>query len=260
MSPGVGKTYAMLQAAQAKTREGWDVVAGVVETHGREETEALLESLERLPPARIDYRDTTFDEFDLDGMLRRAPQIALIDELAHSNIPGSRHPKRYQDIRELLDHGIHVYTTVNVQHLESRADSVESLTEAQVRERVPDTVLEWAHEIEIIDLSPDDLRQRLVEGKVYLGDKAATATDKFFSEKNLSALREMALRSTAERVNLDLLKASKSAAPFRYPPASASWWRSAPVPTVAASSVGRSATPPACRPVGWPSTSNPPSR
>ncbi|MGC9452718.1 MAG: ATP-binding protein [Oceanipulchritudo sp.] len=209
MSPGVGKTYAMLEAAQAKRRAGWDVVAGVVETHGRAETEALLEDIERLPPARLPYRGTTFEEFDLDGMLKRAPQIALVDELAHSNIPGSRHLKRYQDVRELLDHGIHVYTTINVQHLESRADSVESLAGSQVRERVPDTVLEWANEIEIIDLSPEDLRQRLDEGKVYLGNKAATAADSFFSEKNLAALREMALRSTAERVNLDLLRVLK---------------------------------------------------
>jgi two-component system sensor histidine kinase KdpD len=209
MSPGVGKTYAMLEAARIKSQEGVDVVAGVVETHGRGETEALLAGIERLPLARLPYRHTTFEEFDLDGMLRRAPQIALVDELAHSNIPGSRHPKRYQDVRELLDHGIHVYTTLNVQHLESRADAVESLARAQVRERVPDTVLEWANEIEIIDLSPEDLRQRLAEGKVYLGDKAATAADAFFSEKNLAALREMALRSTAERVNLDLLRVLK---------------------------------------------------
>lgn len=209
MSPGVGKTYAMLQAARAKRKEGLDVVAGIVETHGRAETEALLEGLERLSMKEVPYRKSVFAEFDLDGMLERAPQIALVDELAHTNIPGGRHPKRYQDVRELLDSGIHVYTTMNVQHLESRADAVEALSSAQVRERVPDTVLEWADEIEIIDLSPEGLRQRLAEGKVYLGDRAATAADSFFSARNLAALREMALRSTAERVNRDLLKVLK---------------------------------------------------
>ncbi|MBC2592915.1 sensor histidine kinase KdpD [Ruficoccus amylovorans] len=209
MSPGVGKTYAMLENAQARRREGLDVVAGVVEAHGRQETEALLEGIEPLPPARLAYRGASFAEFDLDGMLLRSPQLALVDELAHSNIPGSRHPKRYQDVRELLDHGINVYTTLNVQHLESRADAVEALSGAQVRERVPDTVLEWADEIEVIDLSQEELRERLAEGKVYFGDQAVTAADAFFSEKNLSALREMALRSTAERVNLDLLRALK---------------------------------------------------
>lgn len=209
MSPGVGKTYTMLQAAQSKLREGVDVVAGVVETHGRAETAVLLENIEQLPLAKISYRGTQLEEFDLDGMLRRAPDIALIDELAHSNIPGGRHPKRYQDVRELLDQGIHVYTTLNVQHLESRADAVETLSGAQVRERVPDTILEWADEIEIIDLSPERLRQRLSEGKVYLGDNAATAAEAFFSKKNLAALREMALRSTAERVNRDLVNVLK---------------------------------------------------
>jgi len=209
MSPGVGKTYAMLQAAQAKLKEGVDLVAGVVVTHGRAETEAFLDGIEALPSSRLTYRGAAFNEFDLDGMLKRAPQIALVDELAHTNVPGSRHPKRYQDVRELLDHGIHVYTTLNVQHLESRADAVESLAGVQVRERVPDTVLEWADEIELIDLSPEDLRERLAEGKVYLGDKAASAADAFFSARNLAALREMALRSAAERVNLDLLRVLK---------------------------------------------------
>ena len=209
MSPGVGKTYAMLQAAQTKLKEGVDLVAGVVVTHGRAETEKLLDGIELLPPAHLNYRGAPFAEFDLDGMLRRAPQIALVDELAHTNVPGSRHPKRYQDVRELLDHGIHVYSTLNVQHLESRSDAVESLAGVQVRERVPDTVLEWADEIEVIDLSPEDLRKRLAEGKVYLGEKAASAADAFFSAKNLAALREMALRSAAERVNLDLLRVLK---------------------------------------------------
>jgi two-component system sensor histidine kinase KdpD len=209
MSPGVGKTYAMLQAAKAKLSAGLDVVAGVVETHGRAETIALLEGIPSLPKVDIRYRGGTFAEFDLDGMLRRAPQIALIDELAHSNVPGSRHPKRYQDVEELLNAGIHVYTTVNVQHLESRADNVEQLTGVAVRERVPDTVLQWADEIEIIDISPQGLRHRLSEGKVYLGDTAASAAERFFSERNLAALREMALRSTAERVNRDLIHVLK---------------------------------------------------
>ena len=209
MSPGVGKTYAMLQAAHAKLKEGVDVVAGVVETHGRAETEALLAELEAIPLKRFTYRGTGFREFNLDAALERQAQIVLVDELAHTNVPGSRHPKRYQDVEELLSNGVHVYTTVNVQHLESRADQVEALSGVVVRERVPDTVLEWADEIEIVDLSPEGLRRRLEEGKVYLGDKAATAAEAFFSARNLSALREMALRSTAERVNRDLVKVLK---------------------------------------------------
>lgn len=209
MSPGVGKTYAMLEAARAKMSDGHDVVAGVVETHGRAETERLLEGFEVLPPNVRHYRGSTFEEFDLESMLKRAPQIALVDELAHSNVPGGRHPKRYQDVMELLERGIDVFTTVNVQHLESRADAVESLSGARVRERVPDTVLELADEITLIDLSPEGLRQRLSEGKVYRGGKAATAADAFFAARNLAALREMALRSTAERVNLDLIKVLK---------------------------------------------------
>lgn len=180
MSPGVGKTFAMLLAARSKLAEGLDVVAGVVETHGRQETESLLDGLTLLPKAKVYYRGSVFEEFDIAAMLERDPQIALIDELAHTNVPGSRHPKRYQDVRELLDAGIHVYTTLNVQHLESRAESVEQLTGAPVRERVPDTVLEWADEIEIIDISPEGLRRRMGEGKVYLGEKAASAVDRFF--------------------------------------------------------------------------------
>ncbi|MCB1085854.1 MAG: sensor histidine kinase KdpD [Verrucomicrobiae bacterium] len=209
MSPGVGKTYAMLQSAHVQAREGRDVVVGIVETHGRAETAALLEGIEILPPAELTHRGASFKEFDIDGMLARSPDLALVDEMAHSNVPGGRHPKRYQDILDLLDQGIDVYTTMNVQHLESRADDVESLSGARIRERVPDTMLELADEIELIDLSPESLRRRLEDGKVYHADKAATAADAFFSTRNLVALREMSLRSTAERVNQSLVEILK---------------------------------------------------
>ncbi len=217
MSPGVGKTYAMLQAGREKLKEGVDVVAGVVETHGRPETEALLEGMPQIPRQTIRYRDVELEEMDLDAILKRKPDLVLVDELAHSNVPGSRHDKRYLDVRELLDQGIHVYSTLNVQHLESRADGVEALTGVQVRERVPDTLLEWADEIEVIDLSPEGLRRRLADGKVYQGGIAATAAEGFFSARNLTALREMALRSTAQRVNqglVDLLKQERRPPPM----------------------------------------------
>lgn len=216
MSPGVGKTYAMLQAGRVKLAEGVDVVAGVVETHERAETEALLEGIPVVPRQTLSYRDAELEEMDLDAILKRKPDLVLVDELAHSNVPGSRHDKRYLDVRELLDNGIHVYSTLNVQHLESRADGVERLTGVTVRERVPDTLLDWADEIEIIDLSPEGLRRRLAEGKVYQGGVAATAAEGFFSARNLTALREMALRSTAQRVNQGLVNLLKQE---RTPPA-----------------------------------------
>lgn len=204
MCPGVGKTYAMLQAAGELRRQGVDVVAGVVETHGRRETEALLEGLEILPRQRLSYRDTEIAELDLDALLARRPKVALVDELAHTNAPGSRHPKRWQDVAELLDAGIDVYTTVNIQHLESRSDVVSAITKAPVRETVPDSFLDRANEIELIDLTPRDLQRRLEEGKVYLGERAAAASVSFFKESNLTALRQLALRYTAERVGVDL--------------------------------------------------------
>lgn len=204
MCPGVGKTYAMLQAARELLAKKIDIVAGVVETHGREDTARILDGIEVLPSLMIQHHGTEIREFDLDGMLARRPKIALIDELAHTNAPGSRHPKRWQDVAELLDHGIDVFTTVNIQHLESRADVVTAVTGAPVRETVPDGFLDRATEIELIDLSPRELRIRLEEGKVYLGERAAAAANHFFKESNLTALRQLALRYTAERVGADL--------------------------------------------------------
>ncbi len=204
MSPGVGKTFAMLQAARQRQAEGIDVLVAVAEAHGRKETEALLEGLAIASKIPREYRGTKLEEVDLDAVLAIRPQLAIVDELAHTNAPGSRHPKRYHDVLELLAAGIDVYTTLNVQHVESRAEAVHQITGIPVRETVPDSVLDDADEITLIDLSPEQLRQRLLEGKVYLGERAATAADHFFREENLTALREMALRLTADRVNLDL--------------------------------------------------------
>ncbi|MDE2321371.1 MAG: sensor histidine kinase KdpD, partial [candidate division NC10 bacterium] len=201
---GVGKTYAMLEAAREQRVEGVDVVAGWVETHGRPETEALLEGLKVLPPRRLEYRDATLVEFDLDGALARRPTVILVDELAHTNAPGTRHAKRWQDVMELLDAGIHVYTTLNVQHLESLNDVVTKITGTVVRETIPDSVIEQADEIELIDLPPDDLLQRLKEGKVYVPELAKEAIDNFFRKGNLTALRELALRRTADRVDAQM--------------------------------------------------------
>jgi two-component system sensor histidine kinase KdpD len=203
MSAGVGKTYAMLEAALKQKSEGKDVLVGFVETHGRKETEALAQKLPSLPRKEIEYRGIKAGEFDLDALLAKHPQIALVDELPHTNVPGSRHPKRYQDILELLEAGIDIYTTLNVQHVESRADTVEQITGSKMQETVPDSVLDGA-EIELIDISPDDLLKRLDEGKVYMPDRAAVAMLNFFREGNLTALREMALRLAAERVGQDV--------------------------------------------------------
>jgi two-component system, OmpR family, sensor histidine kinase KdpD len=203
-APGVGKTYAMLEAAREQKAAGVGVVVGVVETHGRAETEALLDGLEILPRRRVEYRGTTLSEFDVDGALARRPAIILVDELAHTNAPESRHPKRWRDVLELLDAGINVYATVNVQHLESLNDVVAQITGIKVRETVPDSVLEQAEEVELIDLPAEDLRQRLREGKVYVPEQAADAVRNFFREGNLIALRELALRHTAERVDAQM--------------------------------------------------------
>jgi two-component system sensor histidine kinase KdpD len=204
-APGVGKTYEMLQSAHARKKAGADVVVGVVETHGRAETEALLQGLEVLPRKRIGYRDQALEEMDLDALIARRPQIALVDELAHTNAPGSRHPKRYLDVEELLSHGIDVYTAVNIQHIESLNDVVAQITHVRVRETVPDSVFDRADAIELIDLTPDDLIQRLKEGKVYVPKQAERALEHYFSPGNLTALRELALRRTAERVDEQLL-------------------------------------------------------
>lgn len=204
MCPGVGKTYAMLKAAHQRLQEGVDVVAGVVETHGRAETEALLVNLTVLPKRNLDYRGHRLEEFDLDAVLRLRPQLVLVDELAHTNVPGSRHPKRYQDVLELLHAGIDVYTTLNVQHIDSQVDTVRQITGVTITETVPDSILDQAQEIQIVDLSVPQLLERLAEGKVYTGERAEQAAESFFKEANLTALRELALRFTAERVDRDL--------------------------------------------------------
>src|SRR5947209_4764491 len=204
-APGVGKTYEMLQSAHARAKAGADVVVGVVETHGRAETEGLLRGLEVIPRKRLEYRDQILEEMDLDAIIARRPQIALVDELAHTNAPGSRHPKRYLDAEELLSRGIDVYTAVNIQHIESLNDVVAQITHVRVRETVPDKVFDRADAIELIDLTPDDLIQRLKEGKVYVPKQAERALEHYFSPGNLTALRELALRRTAERVDEQLL-------------------------------------------------------
>ncbi|MEH2532057.1 two-component system sensor histidine kinase KdpD [Bradyrhizobium sp. AZCC 1588] len=204
-APGVGKTYEMLQSAHAKKKAGADVVIGIVETHGRAETEMLLNGLEVLPRRRLVYKEQTLEEMDLDALIARRPHIALVDELAHTNVPGSRHPKRYLDVEELLSHGIDVYTAVNIQHIESLNDVVAQITHVRVRETVPDSVFDRADAIELIDLTPDDLIQRLKEGKVYVPKQAERALEHYFSPGNLTALRELALRRTAERVDEQLL-------------------------------------------------------
>src|SRR5499433_4025295 len=204
-APGVGKTYEMLQAARAKMKEGVDVLVGVVETHGRKETEALLEGLPVLPRKPTIYVNRILSEFDIDAALKRRPQLILVDELAHTNVPGSRHPKRYQDVEELLKAGIDVYTTVNIQHIESLNDVVAQITHVRVRETVPDSVFDRADAVELVDLPPDDLIQRLKEGKVYIPRQAERALEHFFSPANLTALRELALRRTADRVDEQLL-------------------------------------------------------
>ena len=200
-APGVGKTYEMLTAAHARRNEGVDVVVGLVETHGRRETEALLAGLEVIPRHKLEHRGRLLDEMDLDAVLARRPQLVLVDELAHTNPPGSRHPKRYMDVEELLAGGIDVYSTLNVQHIESLNDVVAKITRIRVRETVPDSIVNRADDIELIDLTPEDLVQRLKEGKVYVPHQAERAVRHYFSPGNLTALRELALRRTAQRVD-----------------------------------------------------------
>jgi two-component system sensor histidine kinase KdpD len=204
-APGVGKTYEMLLEARGRLKEGTDLVVGVVETHGRHETEALVEGFEVIPRRKLDYKGRSFQEMDLDALLARRPQLALVDELAHTNAAGSRHPKRYLDVEELLSRGIDVYTTLNIQHIESLNDVVAQITRIRIRETVPDSILDRADAIELVDITPDDLIQRLKEGKVYVPKQAERALGHFFSPANLTALRELALRRTAERVDEQLL-------------------------------------------------------
>ena len=194
----------MLQAAQELRRRGMDVVVGAVETHGRAETEALVAGLEVPPPRRDEHRGVTLQEFDLDAALARRAAVTLVDELAHSNAPGSRHTKRWQDVEELLAAGLDVYTACNVQHLESLNDLIGKITGVVVRETVPDSILERADQVELVDLPPEELLKRLQEGKVYVPEQAARARDNFFRPGNLIALRELALRKTAERVEAQM--------------------------------------------------------
>lgn len=200
-APGVGKTYAMLQGARRRKAEGAHVLLGLVETHGRKETEELIHGLDILPRRAVDYQGRVLLEFDLDGALARRPDLLIVDELAHTNAPGSRHPKRWQDIAELLDHGVDVWTAVNVQHLESLADVVSRITGVHVRETVPDVFMQEADDVVVVDITPEELIQRLHEGKVYVPATARRATQNFFTPGNLTALRELALRRTAERVD-----------------------------------------------------------
>lgn len=205
MCPGVGKTYAMLQAGQAELAARRDAVIGYVETHGRKETDALTQGFETVPRRRLDHRGMELTEMDLDQVLSRRPQLALVDELAHTSAPGSRHPKRWQDVEELLEAGIDVFTTLNVQHVESRADTVRQITGAEIRETVPDTVLDRAV-LELVDLPPGELVQRLRDGKVYVPERATAAAENFFKAANLTALRELALRLVADHVGEDTIE------------------------------------------------------
>ena len=218
MCAGVGKTYEMLKAAHEERRKNVDLVVGYVETHGRPETAALVHGLEVIPRQKVDYRGTVIEEMDIDAILRRKPALVLIDELAHTNAPGSRHPKRHQDVLEILEHGISVYTTLNVQHLESRADTVAQITGTRIHETVPDSVFARADNVEVIDISPDELLQRLAEGKVYTPERSQLAQQNFFRKGNLTALREMALRLTAERVDHQLreyMRGNQIAGPWK---------------------------------------------
>ena len=259
-APGVGKTYEMLSAAQARRREQIDVVIGVVETHGRAETEALIAGLKTIPRRTIDYRGRTLTEMDLDAILARHPTLVLVDELAHTNAPGSRHPKRYLDVEELLAAGINVYTTLNIQHVESLNDVVAKITRIRVRETVPDSVIERADDIELIDLTPEDLIQRLKEGKVYVASQAERAVRHYFAPGNLTALRELALaphrpaRSTTRWSTT--CAATPSTAPGR--PASACWSAFRPAPRPRPRFATPNAWPISSAPRGARSTSRPP--
>src|SRR6201994_3891933 len=216
-APGVGKTYEMLVQTRARKLDGVDAVIGVVETHGRVETDFLTKGIEIIPKKRVPYKGRVLAEMDLDAILQRRPRLVLVDELAHTNVEGSRHPKRYMDVEELLAAGIDIYTTLNVQHIESLNDVVARITHVQVRETVPDSIIDQADDIELVDLTPQDLLQRMKEGKVYGTDAAARAQQNFFVPGNLAALRELALRRTAQRVDaqmVDYMRAHAIAGPW----------------------------------------------
>ena len=205
-APGVGKTYEMLEEAHRLGKRGEDVVVAFAMDHGRSETRALLEGLEVIPPRRLPYRGTEFEEMDLDAVLARAPGTAVVDEYAHSNVPGSRNPKRWQDVDELLDAGINVLSTVNIQHLASLGDVVSAITDVRQAETVPDDVVRRADQIHLVDISPELLRQRLGDGKIYAADKIDAALSNYFRLGNLTALRELALLWLADRVDEGLAK------------------------------------------------------
>jgi two-component system sensor histidine kinase KdpD len=204
MCAGVGKTYTMLQTAQAEKLKGSEIIIGYIETHNRKETASFVEGFELIPRKIYEYKSTTVQEMDLDAIIARKPQVVLVDELAHTNAPGSRHTKRYYDVQEILENGINVYTTLNVQHLESRSDTVAQITGTIVRETLPDEIFENADEIELVDLTPDELLERLSDGKVYTPERSREAIDNFFRKGNITALREMALRIVADRVDRQL--------------------------------------------------------
>jgi two-component system sensor histidine kinase KdpD len=199
-APGVGKTYEMLQEAHALRARGLDVVVGYVETYGRRDTEAQLKDLEIVPRRKVDYRGTTLEEMDVEAIVGRKPQVCVVDELAHTNVPGSRHAKRYQDVLEILDAGIHVMTAVNIQHLETLNDAVARATGVRVRETIPDTLVDRADEVINVDVTVEELRNRLREGKIYRPEKVEQALTNFFRKGNLSTLRELALRAVADEV------------------------------------------------------------
>ena len=218
MCPGVGKTYAMLQAGRQRANEGVGVLVGIVETHGRHETASLLEGMRVLPRRKLEHRGFTLEEFDIDAVLQQRPELVLVDELAHTNVPGSRHAKRYQDVLELIDSGIDVYTTLNVQHIDSQVDIVRQISGVAIQETVPDSILDRAHEIQLIDLSVEKLLERMADGKVYLGERAEEAVSGFFKEGNLTALRELSLRFTAEQVDRhleDIRRAKRVSSPWK---------------------------------------------
>jgi two-component system, OmpR family, sensor histidine kinase KdpD len=204
MCAGVGKTYSMLKAAHEERLKGIDIIIGYVETHKRLETAELVNGFEFIPRKKYEYKSTIVEEMDLDAIIARKPKIVLVDELAHTNAPNSRHVKRYHDILELLEQGINVYTTLNVQHLESRSDTVAQITGILIRETIPDEIFENADEVELIDLPTEELLQRLTEGKVYTAERSKEAIENFFRKGNITALREMALRLVADRVDKQL--------------------------------------------------------
>ncbi len=218
MSAGVGKTFAMLQDASRALGRNIDVLIGYVETHGRTDTEFLLFHLPQLPRKKVHYKGFELEEMDIDEIIKRRPKLVIVDELAHTNAPESRHNKRYLDVIELLDNGINVYTAINVQHIESLADTVSRITGVIIKETVPDSIIDAADEVELVDISPEELQQRLQEGKVYTADKTKDAVNNFFRKGNLSALRELSLRLTADRVDRqvrDYMEANRIPGPWK---------------------------------------------